>query len=434
MGNIDLNALTLRREIQLLDPGDGYIDLVDGNGISIASSRSQRVLKPVQNASSLVEAISRQTTVQGAFRNADTGAMEILAFFSLSRLSPMTKWGVAVWELEEQALIPARALETQFFIAGFILLALGMLFAWGMGRSIVRPIAMLTRATQRIAAGELSDPIPVTGADELGRLANSFDAMRRQLKASAERIQQWNRELEKTVHERTQELEQSQVMRGQLLRKLIFAQEEERKRIARELHDETSQALTALVVALDMALMTPASAEETKAKLASMKIVAVKLLDGVRQMIFDLRPSVLDDLGLVPALRWYADERLKPLGVRVNVETTGAEKRLPPEVEVALFRVVQEAVTNVGKHAESENVVLSIGFGESSVSVELEDDGKGFDPRRLVRIGEKGEGLGLLGMKERVFLLGGSMTVDSEPGAGTRVRIQVPLVKAMVKG
>lgn len=383
--------------------------------------------------SELANLIQQQQTTRGTCHSCHSGDQqesretEILAFFPLSRLLPPAPWGVTVRQSEQEALAPARSLQRRFFFIGFSLLGIGLLLTWGMARSIVKPVGVLTQAARKIAAGNLSDPLPPLGKDEIGTLAQSFDTMREELKASLDKIQQWNKELERTVQERTRELEESRAMRGELLHKLISAQEQERKRIARELHDDTSQALAALVVALDMAAMTSASEGELKTKLASMKTLAVSLLDNVRRMIFDLRPTVLDDLGLLSALRWYAEERLRPLGVRVRVEISGAERRLPAQVETALFRVVQEAVTNIAKHAEAENAVLSIDFGDSAILIEIEDDGKGFDVQAFARSTDKGRGLGLLGMRERITLLGGSISIDSEPGGGTRLKIEVPL-------
>lgn len=224
------------------------------------------------------------------------------------------------------------------------------------------------------------------------------------------------------------EVEQKEAMRGELLRKVISAQEEERKRIARELHDETSQALAALVLALETASVAPAKdVEEMKARIAAIKPRAVRMLEEVRKLTLDLRPTILDDLGLIPAIRWYAENRLKGEGVKVLLETDGVERRLPPQMETALFRVVQEAVANIARHAEAENVVISLDFSHSKVIIEVEDDGKGFDLAALSRTTDRGRGLGLMGMRERVALFYGSMTIDTAPGSGTRLRIEVPL-------
>lgn len=224
------------------------------------------------------------------------------------------------------------------------------------------------------------------------------------------------------------ELERKEALRGELLRKVISAQEEERKRIARELHDDTSQALAALAVALETASVAPAQdAEEVKARIEGIKPLAVRTLEEIRKLTLDLRPTVLDDLGLIPAIRWYAENRLKPQGVKVQLETAGIERRLPPELETALFRVAQEAVANIARHAEAENVVISLSFSQSSVVIEVEDDGKGFDLAAVSRTVDKGRGLGLMGMQERVALFSGSLTIETSPGSGTQLRIEVPL-------
>jgi two-component system, NarL family, sensor histidine kinase UhpB len=158
-----------------------------------------------------------------------------------------------------------------------------------------------------------------------------------------------------------------------------------------------------------------------------MKPLAVRMLDEVRKLTLDLRPTVLDDLGLIPAIRWYADHRLKPQGVKVHLETSGDEHRLSPEQETALFRVMQEAMNNVVWHAEAENVVISVDFSPVAVAIEVEDDGKGFDLAEVSRAPDKGRGLGLMGMRERVALFYGNLTIDTALGAGTRLRIEVPV-------
>lgn len=434
VGNIDLASQSLQKAIQPVRPGQtGYIDIIDKEGFVLASTDTGRTLHQSDHRGVLGNLIQQQKTTQGTCHSCHSDDQpepretEIMAFFPLSRFPVSAPWGVVVRQSEREALASVRSLQQRFFFIGLSLLGIGILLTWGMAQSIVKPIRVLTQAARRIASGNLSDSIPPLGRDEIGTLAQSFDAMREELRKSLDKIQKWNEELEKMVQERTQELEESQAKRGELLHKLISAHEEERKRIARELHDETSQSLAALTVALDTAAMSPHSEAEMEAKLSSMKTMAVKLLDGVRQMIFDLRPTVLDDLGLLSAIRWYAKERLSPLGVKVRVEMSGTERRLPSQIEIALFRVVQEAVTNIAKHAEAENVVLSVDFTDYGIIIEVEDDGKGFDAQALDRTTDKGTGLGLLGMKERVALLEGNLSIDSEPGSGTRVKIEVPL-------
>ena len=225
-----------------------------------------------------------------------------------------------------------------------------------------------------------------------------------------------------------QELEHKEFLRGELLRKVISAQEEERKRIARELHDDTSQALAALALALETASVAPAQdMEEVKARIGAIKPRAVGILEEVRKLTLDLRPTVLDDLGLIPAIRWYGDNRLKGQGVKVHLETTGDERRLSPELETTLFRVVQEAMSNVARHARAQNVFITLDFSNSRVVIEVEDDGEGFDLTAVSKTTDRERGLGLMGMQERVALFSGTMSIETAPGAGTQLRIEVPV-------
>jgi len=222
------------------------------------------------------------------------------------------------------------------------------------------------------------------------------------------------------------ELQRRERLRGELLHKIIVAQEEERKRIARDLHDETSQTLTALLYAVDEALELT-DAAEIKQMLRNMRAVAQRTLDGVHKLIFDLRPSMLDHLGLVPALRWFAQSRLEPANVRLQIEDDQAPRRLPAEIETALFRVVQEAITNIARHAMARNVRIAFAQEQDRVEVFIEDDGIGFDMVSVTLSPDSGRGLGLLGMQERIELLGGHFHIDSAPGFGTRIRISVPV-------
>lgn len=222
------------------------------------------------------------------------------------------------------------------------------------------------------------------------------------------------------------EVQHKEHIRGELFRKAINAQEDERKRIARELHDEISQALTAMLFAAEEALDMDDPAK-IKARLSSMHDLAQHTLDGVHKIIFDLRPSMLDHLGLVPALRWFASTRLESKGIRVNIEETRPDRRLPPEVETVLFRVVQEAIVNIARHAAARNVGILFQTGTDTVTVTVEDDGIGFDMDSLELTPDHPRGLGLMGMQERVELLGGDLEFDSQPGFGTRIVIRLPL-------
>ena len=231
------------------------------------------------------------------------------------------------------------------------------------------------------------------------------------------------------------ELEGKERLRAELLARAIHVQEDERRRIARELHDETGQALNTMVFGLKAAEMALESdlgrAKEVIARLKAAASDNVRELQGI---IYDLRPSVLDDLGLIPALRWFVESRLEAAGLEVKWEVAGRERRLEPEVETALFRIGQEALSNVLRHAGARHVTLGLNSSWRSVILYVSDDGKGFDVETMLsHRDESGRGLGLLGMKERVELLGGDFSVESEPGKGTTVRAGVPLAENEAK-
>jgi signal transduction histidine kinase/PAS domain-containing protein len=222
------------------------------------------------------------------------------------------------------------------------------------------------------------------------------------------------------------EVQHKEHVRGELFKKAINAQEDERRRIARELHDDTSQALAALLYAAEEVLEMGGH-EEMKRKLAGMHELIQHTMDSVHKMIFNLRPSMLDHLGLVPALRQFASARLEPKGAQVTITEDSSERRLPPEVETALFRVVQEAISNCARHAAARHVSIGFQFESDRASVTVEDDGVGFDVKEMKLSQDSGRGLGLLGMIERVELLGGELAVDSKPEQGTRIAIHVPV-------
>lgn len=344
-------------------------------------------------------------------------------------------WTFTIGQPRSLAEGPALRLKRALLLLLPVLAALALAFGWGVARSVTQPVAMLAESAGRIADGDLEEPLPNVGEDEVGRLGRSLEAMRQALQRSFAEVRRANEELERRVLERTREitelnerLRERDRARSRLLRRVITAQEEERKRIARELHDESCQTLAALVIGVDAA----AGAGKPAGRLADVKALATRALDGIRALIFDLRPSVLDDLGLFAALRWLAERQHKERGITVRCEFEEPERRIPPEVETALFRVVQEALNNVARHAEADSVLIQIApRGDDRLAIEIEDDGKGFEPAEVEKPGPSGRGLGLMGMRERIEeLLGGRLEIESAPGNGTRLLIEVPLPEA----
>lgn len=222
-------------------------------------------------------------------------------------------------------------------------------------------------------------------------------------------------------------LQRKEQARGELLRKIMSVQEEERKRIARELHDEVSQSLTGLAFNAEAVLSRlPEGTSDIQHSLEEIRDLAIRTLDETHRVVYQLRPSLLDDLGLVAAVQWLADHYLEESGIKVLFETSGIERPLSAEAEITLFRISQEAITNIARHAEAESVSIVVEFRENSAAVHIEDDGHGFVIEEVTGSVLKDKGLGLMGMKERAELLEGHLKIESQPGSGTRVFAQVP--------
>lgn len=231
----------------------------------------------------------------------------------------------------------------------------------------------------------------------------------------------------------TQSLEEANKIREQLLEKLISAQEEERRRIARQLHDEASQSLAALAINLEAIADTlPVRYHDTKQKLDILKERAIQTAGGIRNLALELRPSALDDLGLSMAIDWYAKDYLAKRGLNVKIEVIGPKTKLPSYTETMLFRIIQEALTNVVKHAEASLVKLQLQLSDSVAIVQVEDNGKGFDVEATLSGEDVRRNLGLHGMAERATLLGGTFTIRSQPGQGTCLRVEVPLMEGNI--
>ncbi|HET6446356.1 MAG TPA: sensor histidine kinase [candidate division Zixibacteria bacterium] len=226
------------------------------------------------------------------------------------------------------------------------------------------------------------------------------------------------------------ELKGREEMLGELLHQVVSAQEGERRRVARELHDGTGQILTGLGLGL------AAASESAKAdpELASRQLVELKKLNAqamqeLHNVIGDLRPSVLDNLGLVPALNAQVRDFQSRTGVRAELIVDGKRRRIRADLETIIFRIAQEALTNIAKHAEAQSVLVRLSLKPSCLKLSIEDDGHGFNPEEvLYRNGSNRSAWGLLGIQERVALVGGICSIESEPDKGTRIKATVPLI------
>ena len=410
-----------------------YIEIVDSHGIVIASSNPNRIFTGSDHNRFLATLIERKISTvrrchrchmdeQRKGREIDERSTDVLAFSPLE----MAPWGVSILQPEKDVFAPARDLRKTFLLFSVISIGVALLMAVGMSRSIVKPVHELIEATRSIAAGDMSRSIGFGGVDEIGMLSTSFEVMRVKLADSLESLHNYNVELENRVIERTREIRQSRNKVENLLKKVITAQEEERKRVARGLHDETMQSLSAILMKIDMCKLYRGPVSEEK--IEEMRKIVLNTLDDIRIMIQDLRPTILDDLGLEASIRWLLDKHLWEKGITYFFNITGDHsRRFDSHFETSLFRIIQEAIVNIARHAEAENVFFIMKIGENGINVDIEDDGKGFDVRSALQRTEDGRGLGMLGMKERVYLRDGKVLICSEPGCGTRISLWMPI-------
>jgi two-component system, NarL family, sensor histidine kinase UhpB len=235
--------------------------------------------------------------------------------------------------------------------------------------------------------------------------------------------------LVKAINALLQRIESHTEMLRAISERAINAHEEERVRIARGLHDDTAQAISMLIIHLErLEKSIPDGNPVLTQRTVEARQLATRLLDDLRDVIWNLRPSILDDLGLVPAIRWYAQDKLGRLGTEVSFDIPGETIRLPSHLETMFFRIAQEAVSNILHHAQAKSVIIGFHQQKNRVCLEIKDDGRGFQVDQIASEALSRKQLGLLGIRERVSLVSGEVKVESAPGLGTRLQISVPLL------
>lgn len=294
-------------------------------------------------------------------------------------------------------------ITSQLLITTVLISIIGISAAAFLTWALTRPILHLVRAAQAVERGDFSPRLPRWANDELGELADAFNAMTAALARAA------------------QERAEREMLRAQYVSGVIAAQEEERKRIARELHDSTSQALSSLMLGLRALSVMP---EDVPRRAEELRQIAAHTLDEVHSLSLQLRPSVLDDLGLAAALERHVNDCRRRTHLHIDLALSGLEERLPPQVETALYRIVQEALTNIIRHAHAQTASICVERRDHSVRAIIEDDGIGFDPQAVA---QKDGHLGLYGIRERAELLGGKLIIESAPQQGCSLFVEIPL-------
>lgn len=434
-GEIDPTNLRFNEIIKSVTAeSNTYMEIVDSHGIIIASNNPKRIFTDSDHNKFLQTIISeRKPIIRTCHRchlesvegRGDAGrSTDILAFAPLETVH----WGVSIVQPEKDIFAPARRLNKTILAISIGSIGIALIIAIGMSKGIVKPIHRLIDATHKITTGDLSAAIEFGGRDEIGKLSSSFEIMRLKLSDSLEGLHQYNVQLEERVLERTKRIKESHEKVENLLKKVMSVQEEERKRIARGLHDDTMQSLSALLMKMKMFKAYPE--QISVGKINEMEKILFDTLDGIHNIIQNLRPSVLDDLGLESAVRWLLDRHLGDKGITYFFNVLGElekRSRLTPGIEISLFRIIQESVINIARHASAENVFIILRYLSDSMSVCIEDDGCGIDLTSVLKNEEEGRGLGILGMKERVYLLDGRFQICSMPDSGTRIDIWIPL-------
>ncbi|MFV1971339.1 MAG: HAMP domain-containing protein [Acidimicrobiia bacterium] len=295
--------------------------------------------------------------------------------------------------------ITLQLLVTTLFV-GLVGVVAATLLTW----LLTRPILDLVGTTRRVARGDLSVRASVWAEDEIGSLADSFNQMVKELESNRTTIAE------------------NEEVRTRLLKQLIGAQEDERKRIARELHDSIGQALSSIMLGASLIERSDAP-QEQRSRADELRQLSAETLEHVRKMSRELRPSVLDDLGLAAALDRYAAEfQLRHPEIVADLHCDLSE-RLPSVVETTLYRVVQEGMTNVARHSGARMLSVLVTQRDGTVQAIIEDNGVGFDPVQAAR---NGESVGIHGMVERVELLSGRLDIESNRN-GTAVYIEIPV-------
>ncbi len=311
--------------------------------------------------------------------------------------------------MSEASLDQARLeIMERMLVATGVFLLLGIVTALLLANLIAQPFRNLIRGTEEIAAGHLAYRVPPPVIeDEGGRLILAFNQMVDKLEQSGAEIRELN------------------TLRLGLLEKLFKAEEEERARVSRELHDETSQLLASLRVALRYLEESP-NPETAKIRLQDLRQLLDETFERFRRFVAVLRPSSLDEGDLKGSLEHYAAEFERRFGIRVDLVFSGSPAELSAESAITLFRIVQECLTNVARHAQALRVSIVLSVNDVEQTLVIEDDGVGFDvAETLNRRAEKGN-LGIFGVQERVRLVGGTCQIESSPGQGTALYVRIP--------
>jgi len=400
LGGVYLRDATIGNSIKKLTIGDqGYAYLVDRRGRIIFHPDAKKIGVDYSDRPFVAQVISGDSG--GALWTGRAGERMVEGYAPV----PFAGWGMIVVEPWDAVVAPVQTYSVGLIIAGLCAIAVIGFLLWYGVRRITSPVQRLAEQTTRLAAGEAIEPIMQGGILEIDLLGSAFTRMAAQIASYRAGLQRY-------------------------LGAITKSQEDERRHLARELHDETTQSL--LAIARQVELYQASEGDSVRlGQLTELRTMLSETLRGLREISRDLRPLILEDLGLVPALEMLTRSVPKDDGVcRVNLAVKGTAIRLSAEQELALYRITQEALTNVRKHARATEAHVNLAFERTVARLVVSDNGQGFQaPGSLGELAQRGS-FGLMGIQERVWAVGGSLSIQSAPGRGTQVTVTMPVENA----
>lgn len=379
----------------------GELYIVNRDKLMITRSRfiEDSILKQVVDTEGVRVAFDNGTGTVGIYPN--YRGVQILG---ASKYLEDMGWVVLAEKDVSEAFAPIVNLRNLVIIMGTTGTIVLVIVAISISLTVTRPINKLVESAHAIANGDLTKQVRVKGKDEISNLAKSFDTMRIELGKSFRNIERHRKELQ------------------HLSERIVLIQEEERNNLSRELHDQTGQALIALKTNLEVIdKLLPGDAREAREWLRDSKQFLIKTIEEIRNLSFSLKPPMLDDLGLLPTIESYSKDFSARTKIAVNIKSNLKNEKFRPNLELSLYRMVQEALTNVLKHSGAKTVQINIYHENSKLVLSIGDDGGGFDIEKMCQNGVKDYGIGLLGMRERFASAGADFQVYSTKGKGTQL-------------
>jgi signal transduction histidine kinase len=396
-GRFYLSFQRLGQEIQKLRVGEeGTAYLVDRNGRLIYHPISLLIGKDLSEREAVQQL--KQGQLVGAVTSRVNGQPDTVEGYAVVEV---TGWGLVIGEPWAQVVEPAQnALRPVAIVLIAGLIAVAAFVSLGV-QAVTDPIQNLVVQTRQVAAGDYDAKVTLSRIKEIRELGTAFNEM-------VEQIRKYRAGLRQYVAD------------------ITLTQEEERKRIARELHDDTVQSLIAISQRIELIKGVLDDSGEARNRLSELRTMVTGAIASVRQFSRDLRPLALEDLGLVAAMQYLVNQLVQSEGVDVNFECEGTVEGLPPDMEVAIYRILQEALNNVKKHAGATEVQVLAQFTARQVALVVQDNGRGFTvPESITDFASSGS-FGVMGLQERAQLFGGHVVIESEPDQGTTIRLVLP--------